>query len=57
MRSGQIGVDVNFTLPAFSIGSVVALVVLLLAIVFMAMGKLDLTTGCLLGGLAVARLS
>jgi len=47
----------NVAWPAVSLGSVIALVVLLLAIVFVVMGKLPLLDGTLLGMLALARLT
>ena len=48
---------VNFTLPAFGIGSVIAIVVLVLALVFMAVGQLDFKLGGLIAALAIARLT
>lgn len=47
----------NFALPAFGIGSVIAIVVLVLALVFMAVGRLDMVIGGLIAALAVARLT
>jgi hypothetical protein len=43
--------------PAVGIGGLIALVVLVLAIVFVVTGELALVTGCLIGALAVARLT
>jgi hypothetical protein len=42
--------------PWFTIGWLIALIVLLLAIVFMAIGQLDYKLGGLIGGVALARL-
>ena len=39
-----------------SIGWLIALIVLLLCVVFIAVGKLDYVTGGLIGGVALARL-
>lgn len=39
------------------IGAVIAVIVLILAVVFMAIGQLDLKVGILLAALAVARLT
>ena len=47
----------NFTLPAFGVGSVIAIVVLVLALVLMVVGQLDVKTGGLIAALAVARLT
>ena len=47
----------NFALPPFSIGSVIAVIVLVLAVVFMAVGQLDFKVGGLIAALAVARLT
>jgi hypothetical protein len=40
----------------FTLGRLIALVVLLVVIVFLALGQLDLRLGLLLGGLALASL-
>ena len=43
--------------PAWAtVGWVIALVVMLLCVVFVAIGRLDLVTGGLIGGAALARL-
>lgn len=47
----------NVSFPPFSIGSVIALVVLVLAVVFIVLGRLPLDVGVLVALLAVARLS
>lgn len=39
------------------IGAVIAVIVLILAVVFMAVGQMDLKVGILLAALAVARLT
>jgi hypothetical protein len=39
------------------LGAIIAIVVLLLAIVFMVLGRMDLVTGSLIAALAVARLT
>lgn len=39
------------------LGAVIAILVLVLAVVFMALGRLDFVTGGLLAALAVARLT
>ncbi len=58
MFLGQIGRgQVNFSLPPFSIGSVIAVIVLVLAVVFMAVGQMDFKVGGCLAALAVARLT
>lgn len=41
---------------SYGIGAVIALVVLVLSVVFMAVGKLDIVTGGMLAALAIARL-
>lgn len=57
-RPGQKRGDaVNLALPAFGIGSVIAVIVLVLAIVLMVVGQLDLKVGCLIAALAIARLT
>jgi hypothetical protein len=43
--------------PLGSIGAVIALLVLVLAVVFMAIGQLDFKLGGLIAALAVARLT
>jgi hypothetical protein len=40
-----------------SLGSVIAIVVLILAVVFVAIGQLPALLGILIGGLAIARLT
>ncbi len=40
----------------WGLGSLIAIVVLLIAIVLMVIGRLDYTTGLLIAGLAVSRL-
>jgi hypothetical protein len=45
-----------FTPGPWSLGSVIALVILVLVIVFVAIGHLPMLLGCLIGGLALARL-
>jgi len=47
---------VNVSFPPFSIGSLIALVVLVLVIVLLIIGHLPLLEACLIGGLAIARL-
>jgi len=43
--------------PAWAtVGWVIALVCLILAVIFMVLGRLDLVTGGLIGGVALARL-
>lgn len=39
------------------LGAVIAVIVLILSVVFMAIGQMDLKTGILLAALAVARLT
>jgi hypothetical protein len=46
----------QFTMPAITIGWLLALVVLLLCIVFAAIGRLDFVLAGLIGGVALARL-
>lgn len=46
----------NFTLPAISIGWVIALIILVLVIVLFFIGQLDARAAALFGGLALARL-
>lgn len=41
---------------ALTLGWLIALIVLILAIVFMAIGRLDIVPGLLISGLALARL-
>lgn len=38
------------------LGAIIAIVILILAIVFIAIGKLPLFLGCFIAGLAIARL-
>lgn len=45
----------NIPIPT-GLGAVIAVIVLVLAVVFMAIGKLDIVTGGMLAALAVARL-
>jgi hypothetical protein len=42
---------------SYGIGAVIALVVLIVSLVFMATGKLDLVTGGMFAALALARLT
>jgi hypothetical protein len=46
----------QFTVPAITIGWLLALVVLLLCVVFAAIGRLDFVIAGLIGGVALARL-
>ena len=53
----EVGVRVSQTSPAWvTIGALVALLVLVVDIVFLATGAIDLKVGALIAGLAVARL-
>jgi hypothetical protein len=54
---GRLDRRVNFALPPFSIGSVIAVIVLVLAVVFMAVGQMDFKTGGMFAALAIARLT
>jgi len=47
---------VQLTMPAITIGWIIALLVLILCIVFAAIGRLDLLLAGLIGGVALARL-
>jgi len=47
---------VQFTMPAITIGWLIALLVLILCIVFAAIGRLDVVLAGLIGGAALARL-
>lgn len=53
---GEKGRSVNVSFPPLSIGSIIAILVLVLAVVFMAVNRLDYVTGGLLAALAIARL-
>ncbi len=46
----------NVQLQPLSLGSILAIIVLVLAVVFIAIGHLPLVTGLLIAALAVARL-
>lgn len=46
----------NLTFPPITIGWIIALLVLILAIVFVAVGQLPLIVGGMIGGAALARL-
>lgn len=46
----------NLTMPAIGVGWVLALVALLLAVVFLAVGQLDLKVGGLIALVALSRL-
>jgi hypothetical protein len=46
----------QFTMPAITIGWLLALVVLLLCIVFAAIGRLEVVLAILIGGVALSRL-
>lgn len=48
--------DSRFVWPGFSVGGVIALLVLILAVVLVVLGRMDLVTGSLLAALALARL-
>jgi hypothetical protein len=48
--------EMNLSLPT-GIGAVIAVVVLILAVVFVAIGQMDFKVGILLAALAVARLT
>jgi hypothetical protein len=45
------------TFPPLTIGSVIAVIVLVLAVVFAAVGQMDIRLAALIGALAVARLT
>lgn len=42
--------------PVFTLGWILALLVLILCIVFMAIGRIDFLIGALIGGVALSRL-
>jgi hypothetical protein len=46
----------QFAMPAVTVGWILALLVLILAIVFIAIGRLDIVPGGLIAGVALARL-
>ena len=46
----------NITVPAFTIGWVIALVILILVVVLFVVGQLPVLLAALIGGLALARL-
>ena len=46
----------NITMPT-GLGAIIAVIVLILAVVFMAIGQMDFKVGILLASLAVARLT
>jgi hypothetical protein len=46
----------QFTVPPITVGWIVALLVLILCIVFAAIGRLDFVLAGLIGGVALARL-
>ena len=46
----------QLALPPITIGWVIALLILVLCVVFIAVGKLDTLTGALIGGVALSRL-
>lgn len=46
----------KFVMPAVSVGWVIALLVLVLVVVFMAIGRVEMVEGSLIAGLALARL-
>jgi len=46
----------NLALPAVTVGWVIALLCLLLTIVFVVLGRLDIVSGGLIAGVALARL-
>jgi hypothetical protein len=50
------GVAMTWAWPT-GLGAIIAIVVLLLAIVFMVLGRMDLVSGSLIAALAVARLT
>lgn len=47
----------NVQIPALSVGSILALLVLVLSVVFIAIGRLDPLTGGVIAVLALARLT
>lgn len=46
----------NLSLPAITVGWIIALIVLVLAVIFVAIGRLDIVPGGLIAGVAIARL-
>ena len=46
----------TFAAPTITVGWVIALLVLILCVVFIAIGQLPLLVGALIGGVALARL-
>lgn len=46
----------TFTLPAITIGWIIALVVLILCVVFIVVGQLPIVLGSLIAGCALSRL-
>lgn len=52
----EISMNFQVAAPVFSIGWIIALLVLILAIVFIAIGRLDIVVGGLIGGCALSRL-
>lgn len=46
----------QFTMPAVTIGWIIALLVLILCIVFAVLGRLDFLVAGMIGGVALARL-
>ncbi len=50
------GTDMTFAGPYFSIGWVIALIVLVLVIVLLVVGQLSVLLAALIGGLAISRL-
>jgi len=47
----------EFTFPSWSLGSIIAIVVLILCIVLMVIGQIPVVIGGMIAGLAVARLT
>jgi len=47
----------SWTLPAISVGWLIALLVLVIDVVLLVLGNIDTRLGLLIGGLAVARLT
>jgi hypothetical protein len=47
---------VNLSLPAITVGWIIGLIVLVLAVIFVAIGRLDIVPGGLIAGVAIARL-
>jgi len=47
---------VTFTMPPLTIGWILALLVLILAIIFVVLGRIEPVTGGLIAGAALARL-